>query len=388
MGACAAPAGRSRGDPRRVRAPLPRGPGSRHIPPAWGSREEQALGLFWLLAALSSISCVGLLTRSVGAAAPGGAQNNTFVRAALGRKPLLGSEGQRGAPAPRAVPPTARPALGTGGRTPEVLAQIVLRPCLHHSPQVLVLGVCWTPSVAETSWRREAGGLWCPRGAGELGKVAEGGWQWPAGPSGDFQVAAAGHSPCVASVALLPRGWKQLGAVPVPAGSPLPPVCANLASLGTSESPRTPQGARQLGTGRAGAARLVAACPVGPRTPSLSPSCPLPAACGQQGRSSRGQGGMAGAGAGPGGPWGACSPPAPVGRHRTPSPRRAGAKQVAKKWCRCVVSKPCIIKILFEQMSQEASGLLSRLGAAKFFWPRAAELGVSVPLAPAGHGRA
>lgn len=97
---------------------------------------------------------------------------------------------------------------------------------------------------------------------------------------------------------------------------------------------------------------------------------------------------MAGAGAGPGGPWGACSPPAPMGRHRTPSPRRAGAKQVAKKWCRCVVSKPCIIKILFEQMSQEASGLLSRLGAAKFFWPRAAELGVSVPLAPAGHGRA
>lgn len=97
MGACAAPVGRSRGDPRRVRAPLPCGPGSRHIPPAWGSREEQALGLFWLLAALSSISCVGLLTRSVGAAAPGGAQNNTFVRAALGRKPLLGSVGQRGA---------------------------------------------------------------------------------------------------------------------------------------------------------------------------------------------------------------------------------------------------------------------------------------------------
>lgn len=93
-------------------------------------------------------------------------------------------------------------------------------------------------------------------------------------------------------------------------------------------------------------------------------------------------------GLGRGGPWGACSPPAPMGRHRTPSPRRAGAKQVAKKWCRCVVSKPCIIKILFEQMSQEASGLLSRLGAAKFFWPRAAELGVSVPLAPAGHGRA
>lgn len=106
------------------------------------------------------------------------------------------------------------------------------------APRCWFWGGCWTPSVAETSWRREAGGLWCPRGAGELGKVAEGGWQWPAGPSGDFQVAAAGHSPCVASVALLPRGWKQPGAVPVPAGSPLPPVHATLASWGTSKSPR------------------------------------------------------------------------------------------------------------------------------------------------------
>lgn len=48
------------------------------------------------------------------------------------------------------------------------------------------------------------------------------------------------------------------------------------------------------------------------------------------------------------------------------------------------MSNLCIIKILFEQMSQEASGLVSQAGAAKFFWPSVAELGVSVLLAPAG----
>ena len=86
------------------------------------------------------------------------------------------------------------------------------------------------------------------------------------------------------------------------------------------------------------------------------------------------------------GPWGACSrpPPAPAGRYHAPSPRRTGTKQVAKKWCRCVMSNLCIIKILFEQMSQEASGPVSQAGAAKFFWPSVAELGVSVLLAPAG----
>lgn len=50
------------------------------------------------------------------------------------------------------------------------------------------------------------------------------------------------------------------------------------------------------------------------------------------------------------------------------------------------MSNPCIIKILFEQMSQEVSGLVSRTGAAKFFWPCVAELGVLVLLAPLGHG--
>lgn len=77
-------------------------------------------------------------------------------------------------------------------------------------------------------------------------------------------------------------------------------------------------------------------------------------------------------------------PPAPAGRYRTPSPQRTGTKQVAKKWCRCVMSNLCIIKILFEQMSQEASGLLSQAGTAKFFWPSVAEQGVSALLAPAG----
>lgn len=51
------------------------------------------------------------------------------------------------------------------------------------------------------------------------------------------------------------------------------------------------------------------------------------------------------------------------------------------------MSNPCIIKILFEQMSQEVSGLASRTGAAKFFWPCVAELGVLVLLAQMGHGR-
>ena len=78
------------------------------------------------------------------------------------------------------------------------------------------------------------------------------------------------------------------------------------------------------------------------------------------------------------------SPPAPTGRYRTPSLWRTRTKQVAKKWCRCVISNLCIIKILFEQMSQEVSGPLSQAGAAKFFWPSAAELGVLVRLAPAG----
>uniref|UniRef100_A0A8D2MBZ4 HECT-type E3 ubiquitin transferase n=1 Tax=Zonotrichia albicollis TaxID=44394 RepID=A0A8D2MBZ4_ZONAL len=45
---------------------------------------------------------------------------------------------------------------------------------------------------------------------------------------------------------------------------------------------------------------------------------------------------------------------------RTPSPRHTGTKQVAKKWCHCVMSNPRVIKILFEQMSQEASGLVSQ----------------------------
>lgn len=85
-------------------------------------------------------------------------------------------------------------------------------------------------------------------------------------------------------------------------------------------------------------------------------------------------------------PWGMCShpPPVPAGRYRTPSPQRTGTKQVAKKWCRCVMSNLCIIKILFEQMSQEVSGLLSQAGTAKFFWPSVAEQGVSALLAPAG----
>lgn len=85
------------------------------------------------------------------------------------------------------------------------------------------------------------------------------------------------------------------------------------------------------------------------------------------------------------GSWGACShpPPAPAGRYRTLSTRWTGTKQVAKKWCRCVMSNLCIIKILFEQMSQEVSGPVSQAGAAKFFWPSVAEQGVSV-LAPAG----
>lgn len=39
-------------------------------------------------------------------------------------------------------------------------------------------------------------------------------------------------------------------------------------------------------------------------------------------------------------------------------------------------------------MSQEVSGLASRTGAAKFFWPCVAELGVLVLLAQLGHGRA
>lgn len=81
--------------------------------------------------------------------------------------------------------------------------------------------------------------------------------------------------------------------------------------------------------------------------------------------------------------WGACSH-SPAGRYHTPSLQQTGTKQVAKKWCHCVMSNLCIIKILFEQMSQEASGLVSQAGAAKFFWPSVAELGVSVLLAPAG----
>lgn len=76
---------------------------------------------------------------------------------------------------------------------------------------------------------------------------------------------------------------------------------------------------------------------------------------------------------------GVCSHPAPAVLSRTPSPRHTGTKQVTKKWCHCVMSNPCIIKILFEQMSQEASGLVSQAGAAKFFWPSVT--GVSVWLA-------
>lgn len=82
-------------------------------------------------------------------------------------------------------------------------------------------------------------------------------------------------------------------------------------------------------------------------------------------------------------PWGASFHP-PADRHHTPSPQRTRTKQDAKKWCRCVMSNLCIIKILFEQMSQEASGPVSQAGADKFFWPCAAELRVSVLLAPAG----
>lgn len=77
-------------------------------------------------------------------------------------------------------------------------------------------------------------------------------------------------------------------------------------------------------------------------------------------------------------------PSAPAGLSRAPSPRHTGTKQVAEKWCHCVMSNPCIIKILFEQMSQEASGPVSQAGAAKFFWPSVTELSVSVWLALAG----
>lgn len=45
------------------------------------------------------------------------------------------------------------------------------------------------------------------------------------------------------------------------------------------------------------------------------------------------------------------------------------------------MSNLCIIKILFEQMSQEVSGLLSQAGAEQGFWPAVVELGVSAPLA-------
>lgn len=48
------------------------------------------------------------------------------------------------------------------------------------------------------------------------------------------------------------------------------------------------------------------------------------------------------------------------------------------------MSNLCIIKILFEQMSQEASGLVSQAGTAQFVCPSVAELSVLVPLAPAG----
>lgn len=84
--------------------------------------------------------------------------------------------------------------------------------------------------------------------------------------------------------------------------------------------------------------------------------------------------------------WEACShpPPAPTGRYPTPSSQRTTTKQVAKKWCCCVMSNLCIIKILFEQMSQEASGPVSQAGAAKFFCPSVGELGVLVLLALAG----
>lgn len=81
---------------------------------------------------------------------------------------------------------------------------------------------------------------------------------------------------------------------------------------------------------------------------------------------------------------GVCSHPPSAGLSHTPSPRRTGTKQVAKKWCHCVMSNPYIIKILFEQMSQEASGPVSQAGAAKFFWPSVMEPGVSVWLALAG----
>lgn len=81
---------------------------------------------------------------------------------------------------------------------------------------------------------------------------------------------------------------------------------------------------------------------------------------------------------------GMCSHPAPAGPSCAQSPRHTGTKQVAKKWYHCVMSNPCIIKILFEQMSQEASGPVSQAGAAKFFWPSVTEPGVSVWLALAG----
>lgn len=84
------------------------------------------------------------------------------------------------------------------------------------------------------------------------------------------------------------------------------------------------------------------------------------------------------------GSMGMCSHLAPAGLSRTPSPRHTGTKQDAKKWCHCVMSNPCIIKILFEQMSQEASGPVSQAGAAKLFWPSVTEPGVSVWLALAG----
>lgn len=73
-----------------------------------------------------------------------------------------------------------------------------------------------------------------------------------------------------------------------------------------------------------------------------------------------------------------------TGRYRTPSPQWAGTKQVAKKCCHCVMSNLCIIKILFEQMSQEVSGPVSQAGTAQFVCPSVVEPGVSVLLAPAG----
>lgn len=92
------------------------------------------------------------------------------------------------------------------------------------------------------------------------------------------------------------------------------------------------------------------------------------------------------AGGGTRGPWGAYSqpPPAPGGRYCVLSLWWTRTKQVAKKWCHCVMSNLWIIKILFDGMSQEASGPVSQAGTAEVFWPSMVELDVSLLRAPAG----